>query len=157
MSRVNPSGHAVSIPLPWFLVGILCFGFLLGYCVTPRTSTTTPMSVAKLSVCWITAPTQVVAESIASTLVEKRLAACVNLIPNITSVYTWEGKVNKDSEVLLMAKTQTALVPSLVDAVKAVHPYDVPEVISAELGAGLPDYMKWVVDSTGPVSPAVPP
>lgn len=64
---------------------------------------------------------------------ENKIAACVNIIPGITSVYTWEGKVEEDSEVLLMIKTRTSRVTDLTEYVRKQHPYEVPEVISMKV------------------------
>eukprot|EP00759_Apiculatamorpha_spiralis_P043988 PhF_6_TR41122/c0_g1_i1/m.62278/K03926/cutA; periplasmic divalent cation tolerance protein len=117
---------------------------------------TTP-ALRKFSVCWITAPNVGLAESIAQHLVENRLVACVNIVPNITSVYSWKGAVQKDTEVLMMAKTQTVLVPRVIQAVKTLHTYEVPEVISVELGEGLPAYLDWIAASTGDIPTATEP
>jgi periplasmic divalent cation tolerance protein len=100
------------------------------------------------SVCYITAPSMDVAQVLARRLVTQKLVACVNIIPGITSVYEWEGKLNTDDEFLLMAKTQTQLVNQVVAEVKAHHPYKVPEVISVPMGLGHMDYLQWVRDAT---------
>uniref|UniRef100_A0A7S1VYP9 Divalent cation tolerance protein n=1 Tax=Neobodo designis TaxID=312471 RepID=A0A7S1VYP9_NEODS len=105
------------------------------------------------SVCYVTAPSMAVAEKIASHLVARKAAACVNILPGVTSVYTWQGKVEKDSELLLMIKTQTAVVPRLISEVRSVHPYDVPEVISVPMGAGHTDYLNWVTENTAVEAP----
>ena len=122
---------------------------LLAYFAWSRVTSSPTMSLrGRYSVCWVTAPTAAVAETIARTLVEGRLAACVNIVPNMTSVYSWKGKVEVEPEIMLMIKTRTALVPRVVQAVKGMHPYEVPEVISAELEEGLPAYLNWIGEST---------
>ena len=80
-------------------------------------SSVSPHSSA-FSVCYVTAPSKTVAESIASHLVATKAAACVNMLPGVTSVYTWQGKVEKDEELLLMIKTQTSVVPRLIEEVR---------------------------------------
>lgn len=70
-------------------------------------------------------------------LVETKLAACVNIIPGLTSVYEWKGKIETDPEVLLMIKTRTSRVGELSDLVRSLHPYDVCEVISLPVSASL--------------------
>mmetsp|Transcript_27280 Transcript_27280/g.37946 ORF Transcript_27280/g.37946 Transcript_27280/m.37946 type:complete len:114 (+) Transcript_27280:143-484(+) len=105
-------------------------------------------ALCKLSVCWITAPNSVTAEKIAKMLVERNLAACVNIIPQVTSVYRWEDKVQSDCEVLMMVKTRTTLVNQLCSSVRDIHPYDVPEVISVSVDQGLPEYLKWAEECT---------
>ena len=85
-----------------------------------------------------------VAEDIAGKLVTSKAAACVNIIPGVKSVYTWQGKVEKDEELLLMIKTQTHIVPRVIAEVRQVHPYDTPEVISVPMGLGSLPYLDWV-------------
>lgn len=80
-------------------------------------------------------------------IVSNKLAACVNIIPKVTSIYEWEGKINEDSEVLMMIKTRTTLVDELVKYVKAHHPYSVAEVISTPIENGNPQYLKWIFDT----------
>jgi periplasmic divalent cation tolerance protein len=101
------------------------------------------------SVVLITAPNREVGRMVANHLVENALAACVNIIAPIESIYSWEGKVQQDEEVLLVVKTRTALVESLlVQAVKSVHPYDVPEVIALPIQAGSRNYLDWISSVT---------
>lgn len=86
------------------------------------------------------------AERIAKALVEARLAACVNVVPAVKSFYRWEGKLEDATESTLLIKTQKALLPELTEAVKAIHPYSVPEVIALDIdgAAGNADYLAWV-------------
>jgi periplasmic divalent cation tolerance protein len=87
-------------------------------------------------------------EKIAGTLVESKLAACVNIIPGLTSVYWWNGKVNKDPELLLMIKSRQALLPELTSHVKGMHPYAECEVIAAPIMGGSESYIQWILDNT---------
>ena len=82
---------------------------------------------------------------LARKLVEKRLAACVNLIPRIESYFWWDGAVEHDEEALIVAKTTEGRFPALMEFVEEVHPYDLPEVISLPLAEGLPQYIAWLV------------
>ncbi|CAI9547344.1 unnamed protein product [Staurois parvus] len=91
-----------------------------------------------LSAAYVTCPNDKVAKDIARGLVEKKLAACVNIIPQITSIYEWKGKIEEDSEVLLMIKTRSSRVPALTEYVRSVHPYEVCEVISVPIDQGQP-------------------
>lgn len=84
------------------------------------------------------------ARILAHKIVEKNLAACVNIIPQLTSIYKWEGKMNEDSELLLMIKTATAKVDDLSKFVRENHPYSVPEVISVKIDNGNPAYLNWI-------------
>eukprot|EP01124_Arcella_intermedia_P008664 TRINITY_DN1551_c0_g1_i2.p1 TRINITY_DN1551_c0_g1~~TRINITY_DN1551_c0_g1_i2.p1 ORF type:complete len:136 (+),score=26.67 TRINITY_DN1551_c0_g1_i2:41-409(+) len=99
------------------------------------------------SVAWVTAPNQQVAQNISTALLEKKLVACVNLIPGIQSMFWWEGKICTEQEVLLMLKTETSLLGEVIKTVKSSHTYSVPEIISAPLGEGNPDYYKWIAES----------
>ena len=101
-----------------------------------------------------TCPDDVVAERIASALVEERLAACVNRIPGIVSTYRWQGAVHSDREILLLIKTTCDQVEPLTALVASLHPYELPEVLAVEVAAGSPGYLDWVVgNSSGGTSP----
>ncbi|XP_068106267.1 protein CutA isoform X2 [Hyperolius riggenbachi] len=100
-----------------------------------------------LSAAYVTCPNDTVAKSIGRGLVERKLAACVNVIPQITSIYEWKGKIEEDSEVLLMIKTRSSKVPDLTEYVRSVHPYEVCEVISVPIEQGNPAYLSWVEES----------
>ncbi len=96
----------------------------------------------------ITVPNGEVAEKIANMLVSEHLAACVNIVSDITSVYSWQGKICKDKELLLIIKTRASLMEKLVGAVRKVHPYTTPEIIALPIVAGFDGYIKWVEDVT---------
>ena len=97
----------------------------------------------------ITTPNQDVAQTIARLLVKNGLAACVNILPSIHSIYTWMEQVQEDTEILLIAKTRADLVEDrLIPAVKAVHPYEVPEIIALPILAGSKTYLDWIREVT---------
>jgi len=96
----------------------------------------------------VTCPSQKIGESLGLALVKGRLAACVNVIPAVTSIYHWEGKVCREAETLLIIKTSRVRLSALIRRVKALHPYSVPEVIAIPLVGGSPSYLSWVHDST---------
>jgi periplasmic divalent cation tolerance protein len=91
-----------------------------------------------------------VADRIARTLVEQKLAACVNRLPAVDSVYRWQGAVERAMEVPLLIKTTRERLPEVQEAVRALHPYEVPEIVAIPVIAGLPAYLRWVVDETQP-------
>lgn len=107
------------------------------------------MPAAPALLCLSTAPDRPVADRIARTLVEERLAACVNLLPGITSVYRWQGAVETGEEVLMLAKTSAERLDALTARIAELHPYDVPEVVAVEIGGGLPAYLEWIASETG--------
>jgi len=97
----------------------------------------------------ITAPSQEAARQIADALLGEKLAACVNVLPAIHSYYTWKGTRQEDEEVLLLVKTRAALFESrLIPAVKAVHPYELPEIIALPIQMGFEPYLTWINDET---------
>jgi periplasmic divalent cation tolerance protein len=99
-------------------------------------------------VVFVTAPSEEEAAGIARTLVEERLAACVNIVRGIRSIYSWEGRVEDDTEMLLIVKTRAALFDRLATRVKELHSYTVPEVIAVPLVKGLKDYTDWIGEVT---------
>ncbi|MDP2942854.1 MAG: divalent-cation tolerance protein CutA [Candidatus Omnitrophota bacterium] len=99
-------------------------------------------------VIFITAGSRAEARKIAKGLVEKRLAACVNIVPDIESVYTWKGKTEAAREVLLIAKTKENLFARIEKAVKGLHSYECPEIIAISIVDGSRDYLKWIEEST---------
>lgn len=80
----------------------------------------------------------------ARALVEARLAACVSVLPGVHSVYRWQGRVEQAEEVLLLAKTGADRVPALVERLKTMHPYELPEILAVETAGGLGAYLAWV-------------
>jgi len=95
-----------------------------------------------------TCPDQETAARIAERLVGDRLAACVNLLPGLTSVYRWQGEVQQEAEVLLLIKTVAARLPALTGTLRGLHPYELPEIIALPITDGLPDYLTWVTTCT---------
>ena len=89
-------------------------------------------------------PDEECANAIALALVEEKLAACVNLLPRIQSVYRWQGAVESASEIPLLIKSTASRYPALEAAIRARHPYDVPEIIALPITRGLPEYLNWI-------------
>jgi periplasmic divalent cation tolerance protein len=90
------------------------------------------------------------AESIANQVVRSGLAACVNIVPGLKSVYLWKGAVEADDELLLLIKTTEARYQELEDTIREAHPYELPEIVCVPILAGLPGYLQWIQDVTSP-------
>ena len=90
------------------------------------------------------------AEKLAATLVEERLAACVNILPPMRSVYRWQGKVERANERQLLIKTGLGRLRALEKRVKQLHPYEVPEFLAVMIDKTAKDYLSWVIDSSHP-------
>lgn len=97
---------------------------------------------------YITAGDENEADAVAGRLVSSRLAACVNVLPSMRSIYYWEGDVQKDNEVVLIAKTRKELLDALTTAVKEVHSYEVPCIVAVDIVGGNPDFLTWIHDET---------
>ncbi len=95
-------------------------------------------------IVYCTVPDTDTGQRIASHLVEYRLAACVTLIPGVTSVYRWKGEVETATEALLMIKARAADYARLETAVRSQHPYELPEIIAVPVSDGLTEYLDWV-------------
>ena len=95
-------------------------------------------------------PDDASADRIATALVERRLAACVNRIGAVVSTYRWKGSLQRDSEVLLLIKSTRERYPELRDALVALHPYELPEVIAVDIALGLDRYLAWLGAETAP-------
>ena len=94
-----------------------------------------------------TASTKIEADQIANKLVQEKLAACVNIIPNIKSIYRWKDKISTDSEFLLIIKTMKSVENKVIQCIKKHHSYDTPEIISFPITGGDKRYLDWMYDS----------
>ncbi|CAN6311324.1 unnamed protein product [Urochloa humidicola] len=106
-------------------------------------STTVPTIVV-----YVTVPNKEAGKKLAGSIISEKLAACVNIVPGVESVYWWEGKVQSDAEELLIIKTRESLLDALTEHVKANHEYDVPEVIALPIKGGNLKYLEWLKNST---------
>ena len=95
-----------------------------------------------------TVPTEEHARQIARALVEERLAACVNVVPVLSSIYRWEDSICDDAELLLLIKTRSEVFPRLVSRLRSLHPYQVPEIVAVAAADVSPDYLAWLLGAT---------
>ncbi len=102
------------------------------------------MTQSKHILVLCTCPSQNDANTLATTLVEARVAACVNQLPGIKSVYRWEGQIHHDDEILLLIKTSSHQFERLEQQIKKLHPHTTPEIIALPIVAGSGEYLRWI-------------
>jgi len=100
-------------------------------------------------VIFITCGTPEEAERIAETLVRRKLAACGNILPEITSIFRWKQTIERERETLLLVKSRRSLFSRIVEQIKGVHSYETPEIIALPVIDGSPDYLTWLSEETG--------
>lgn len=98
---------------------------------------------------YVSCPSEEVAHAIGRAVVEQRHAACANILPAMTSIYHWQGKIEEAGETVLIFKTSQEKWPLLHDAVKTLHPYEVPCIIAMPIEQGHAPYLRWIADETG--------
>ena len=100
--------------------------------------------------CWVymTAGSFEEAKRIGQILVSQNLAACVNLLENMTSIYIWKDKLEEDQEVVIIAKTRKTLIPKLIETVNSLHSYDCPCILELPIQGGNPEFLSWIESQT---------
>ena len=91
------------------------------------------------------------AERVATSLVEERLAACVNIVPGVVSIYRWKGNVEQEPELMLVIKTLAERVEALKARLVQLHPYELPEVVVIPIGGGHAPYLAWIEEQVRPL------
>src|SRR5690606_13429132 len=114
----------------------------------PEPADAPPVNADAAIACLCTCPDADRPRRLPPALVGERRAACVNLLPGISSVYRWQGQVQEDREVLLVIKTVRARLEALTARVQALHPYELPEVVAVDIAGGLPEYLAWIASET---------
>lgn len=94
-----------------------------------------------------TCPDHATSVNLANTLVDEGLAACINIVPGLTSIYRWQGKRETGTEELLLIKTREDCYSALQERIVSLHPYELPEVIAVPIESGLPAYLRWIGES----------
>ena len=105
------------------------------------------MPEEKYIAIFCTVPDETTGVKIGEDLVGSSLAACVNIVPGLTSIYSWQGKIERDNELLLIIKSTNSDYQRLEKRIKELHPYDVPEIIVIDIADGSSDYLNWITDS----------
>jgi periplasmic divalent cation tolerance protein len=105
---------------------------------------------SEYALLYVTVPDDETGRRLGRLLVEQRLAACVNLLPRMTALYRWEGRLCEEAEVVLLAKTRAALVPAATAALRAAHPYTCPCIVALPITAGAPAFLDWIAAETAP-------
>ena len=105
---------------------------------------------ASEKLCWVymTAGSIEEAKNIGGELIEQNLAACVNLLENMISIYKWEEKLEESKEVIMIAKTRKTLMPKLIEKVNSLHSYDCPCILELPIQGGNPDFLSWIKSQT---------
>jgi periplasmic divalent cation tolerance protein len=106
------------------------------------------MDTDKPVLVYATFPSLAAAEAMGARLVEQRLAACVNIIPEMVAIYRWEGKLERGAEVVMIVKTRESLARRVMDAVRAEHEYQTPALLVLPVLDGSAEYCRWIVDET---------
>ena len=104
--------------------------------------------MSKYIIIFCTIGTHDQAQKLAKPLVEKKLAACVNIIPGLTSIYKWKGELYNETECLMIIKTKKNLFEDIKTEILSLHPYDLPEIVSLPIDKGLPGYLDWIRNNT---------
>lgn len=104
-------------------------------------------SANEACVLFCTVPSEEVGVAIARALLDEQLVACVNIVPQVRSLYRWQGKIEDERELLLIMKSERARYAQLETRVRALHPYEVCELIALDVSAGSPPYLAWIKDS----------
>ncbi|XP_036604313.1 protein CutA homolog [Trichosurus vulpecula] len=96
------------------------------------------------SVAFVNCPNEEIAKDIARTILDKKLAACVNILPRASSLYFWKGEIEEATEILLLVKTKTSKIHELSNYIRSIHPFEIPELFSVPIDQGNPLYFKWI-------------
>ena len=126
----------------------MSFSAAAGFAAPPRSSL--PEMADEILLAFSTFPDLETARRIARQLVAENFAACANIIPAVESIYRWQGKIEQGNEALVLFKTTSARFAAFQETLKSLHPYDVPEIIALPVERGLPEYLRWVIDSSEP-------
>lgn len=100
-------------------------------------------------IVFVTTPNFAESEKIANVLLQNRLAACVNILPTMRSMFWWKGRIEREDESLMIIKTRKDMFNKLVESVRTIHKYEIPEIIAFEIQGGLKEYLTWIDEVIG--------
>ena len=126
----------------------MAMSFLAAAGSAARPRSNSPEMAEEILLAFSTFPDIETARRIARQLVTENFAACANVIPAIESIYRWQGKLEQGNEALVFFMTAAARYPAFQEKLKSLHPYDVPEIIACPVDKALPEYLRWVIDSS---------
>ncbi|GCC33125.1 divalent-cation tolerance protein CutA isoform X2 [Chiloscyllium punctatum] len=129
------------------LMGLLIYPGLKNVAVYLHSAVTGSYISGTHSLVFLSCPNEQVGKVIARTIVEKKLAACVSILPKVFSIYNWDNEITETTEVLMVLKTRTSKIHKLSEFIRSVHPFEVPEVISILVDQGNPLYLKWIEET----------
>ncbi|XP_006640734.2 protein CutA homolog [Lepisosteus oculatus] len=129
------------------LVSLLVFPVLKSLSLQLHSAITGSYVSGYHSMALINCPNEQVAKDIARAIMEKRLVACVNILPKSSSMYYWKGEIEDTTEILVLARTRTSKIPKLTEYVRSIHPFEVPEILSFPVDQGNPFFMRWIDDA----------
>ena len=104
-----------------------------------------------IRIAFSTFPDAEIARLIAEQLVSEKLASCANILPQVESIYRWQGKLEHSAETLVLFKTSAKVYADFEARLKELHPYEVPEIVAVNVAAGLPEYLRWVSEGCAPL------
>ncbi|NWU02321.1 CUTA protein, partial [Urocynchramus pylzowi] len=126
---------------------LLMYPLLRGLAVQLRSAVTGSSVPGTLSIALVSCLSQQMARDIARAIMDKRLAAHVNILPESSALYFWKGELEESTEVLLLVKTRTSKIEELSNYVRSIHPFEIPEIISLPIDQGNPAYLKWIEEN----------
>ncbi|NXY84857.1 CUTA protein, partial [Alcedo cyanopectus] len=126
---------------------LLTYPLLRPLALQLHSAVTGSYSPGSLSIALVACLNEQIAKDIARAIMDKKLAACVNILPKSSALYFWKGQVEESTEILLLVKTRTSKIGELSNYVRSIHPFENPEIISLPIDQGNPLYLKWIEES----------
>ncbi|XP_071622154.1 protein CutA [Heliangelus exortis] len=128
-------------------LSLLMYPVLRGFALQLHSAFTGSYIPGTLSIAFISCLNQQIAKDIARAIMDKKLAAYVNILPKSLALYFWKGELEESTEILLLVQTRTSKISELSNYVRSIHPFEIPEIISLPIDQGNPLYLKWIEES----------